>query len=145
MATYTGKAVTLNADQATVYARLSDLSHLESRLDSLPPEIRAKAGEITFTPDSIAINAAPAGKIVLTITERRPDERVVLTAENSPIPLSMTINIAAAGEDGKTIVSAVTEVDIPAFARPFVGPKMQEASDKFGEMLQTIFNGGSDC
>lgn len=140
MATFNGKSVTLNAAPDIVFDRLSNLSNLQSRLEQLPPEIRAKAGEITFTPDSITISAAPAGQIVLAITERKAPERIVLSAENSPLPLALTINIAPGPTSEQSTVHAAAEVDIPAFARPFVGPKMQEAADRFSDLLQTVFN-----
>ena len=139
MATFTGKSVELNASPAEVYARLSDLSALGSRLDQIPEEYRAKMGDVKFTADSIIINAAPAGEITLAITERREPEKIVLSAVNSPLPLSMAVNIAPGLSEGRSSVSAAAEVEIPAMLKPLVGPKLQEAADKFGEMLGNLF------
>ena len=34
---------------------------------------------------------------------------------------------------------ATIDVDIPVMLKPLVGGKMQEAADKFSEMLSTLF------
>lgn len=139
MATFNGKSVELCASPAEVYARLSDLGALGSRLEQIPEEYRAKIGDVRFTSDSIVINAAPAGEITLAITERREPEKIVLSAVNSPIPLAMSVNIAPGAADGTSCVNAAAEVEIPAMLKPLVGPKLQEAADKFGEMLGNLF------
>lgn len=139
MAEFKGKSVELPAAPADVYARLSDFSNLGEQLDKIPAEYRAKIGDVKFTADSIVINAAPAGEITLAITERVPSERVVLAAQSSPVPLSMVIEIATAA--GGSVVTPVANVDIPPMLKPFVGPKMQEAADRFGDMLKTLFGG----
>ena len=139
MADFKGKPVELNAAPEVVFARLSDFSNLNEKLEELPAEMREAIGEVRFTPDSIIINAAPAGEMTLAITERIEPSRIVLSAVGSPVPLAMTIYIAP-GQAGGSVVSPVAEVQIPPMLKPFVGPKMQEAADKFGDMLRTLFN-----
>ena len=142
MAEFKGKTVELPASPAAVFARLSDFSNLGERLDSLPPDLRNKIGDVRFTPDSIIINAAPAGEMTLAITERVEPSRIVMSAKNSPVPLALSINIAEGPEADKSVVTPMAEVEIPAMLKPFVGPKMQEAADKFGDMLRNLFTGG---
>ena len=80
MADFKGKPVELNAAPEVVFARLSDLSNLNEKLEELPAEMREAIGEVRFTPDSIIINAAPAGEMTLAITERIEPSRIVLSA-----------------------------------------------------------------
>lgn len=142
MAEFKGKAVELPAAPSTVYARLSDFSNLGARLDEIPAGYRKQIGDVRFTADSIIINAAPAGEMTLTISERVEPSRIVMSAANSPVPLALSINIAEGSDADKSVVTPIAEVDIPPMLKPFVGPKMQEAADKFGEMLRNLFTGG---
>lgn len=139
MAEYKGKTVELNASPAVVYSRLSDFSNLGERLNELPADIRAQVGDVKFTADSIVISAAPAGEITLSITERTEPSRIVMSAVNSPVPLAMSINIAPADAPGTSEVTPVIDVEVPAMLKPFVGPKMKEAADRFGDMLRNLF------
>lgn len=141
MTQFKGKTVELAAAPLTVYERLSDFSALSEKLDALPADLRAKIGDVKFTHDSIVINAAPAGEMTLNITERNAPSRIVMSAANSPVPLSLSINIAPCAEEGKSQVTPIAEVDIPPMLKPFVGPKLQEAADRFGDMLRDLFNG----
>lgn len=142
MASFSGKTVELPAAPAAVYERLSDFSRLDEQLDKVPADLRAKMGDVKFTRDSIVINApAPAGEITMRITERIEPSKVVLSAASSPVPLQLVINIAPGAEADKSVVTPVAEVEIPAMLKPFVGPKMQEAADRFGDLLRTIFTG----
>ncbi len=142
MAEFKGKTVELPASPAAVFARLSDFSNLGERLESLPAELRNKIGDVRFTPDSIIITAAPAGEMTLAITERTEPSRIVMSAKNSPVPLALSINIEDGPTADKSVVTPIAEVDIPPMLKPFIGPKMQEAADKFGDMLRNLYTGG---
>lgn len=139
MAKYCGKTAVIARPIDEVYSRMADFSLYQAKLDAIPEEMRAKIGDVKFTPDTIVISADPVGDITLKAVERIAPERVVLEAQNSPVPLSMIITLAPADND-KTSVSPLIEVEIPAMLKPFVGPKMQEAADRFGEMLTNLFS-----
>ncbi|WP_290381547.1 hypothetical protein, partial [uncultured Muribaculum sp.] len=83
------------------------------------------------------ITAATMGDMVLKITERVADKRVAFTAESAPVPLIMSINLDAKTPESTEIVTAI-DVEIPAMLRPMVGPKLQEAADKFGDMVKNL-------
>ncbi len=51
----------------------------------------------------------------------------------------MSVNFTATAPD-TTDVTTVIDVEIPAMLRPFVGPKLQQAADKFGEMISNLSN-----
>ena len=139
MSQYRGKSAIINRPQADVFARLSDLNILQSRLDALPEEARKKIGEVRFSEDAIVITAAPVGEIVLRITRREEPSLLEFNTENSPVPMGIELNLEAIDEE-KTELKPVISVEIPAMLRPFVGPKLQEAADKMGETMSSVLN-----
>lgn len=141
MSTFSGKPVIINRPRAEVYARLSDLSAYQGYVDALPEEIRSKIGDVRFEPDAIVITAAPMGEITLAVTERHQDEKMTFEAANSPVPLTVDINLTDDGENaGHTVLMASIAVEVPAMLRPMVAPKMEEAANRMGEMLANFFN-----
>lgn len=139
MTTYSSKPVEVAAPADKVYARISDFDAFQDKVDTLPEDVKAKIGSVKFAHDSITINAAPMGDITLTVTERVPDKRVALEAPNSPVKLVLAINLEPIGPETTRIITAI-EVDIPIMLKPMVGPKLQEAADRFGEMIQNLSN-----
>ncbi len=123
-----------------VFARVTDLGAFQQRLDQLPEDLRARMGSVKFGEDSITIEAAPMGEIKFRVTERIPSERVTLAAEQSPVPLTLSVvtrgNIA---DSNATDLQTVIEVDIPPMLKPLVGGKLQQAADMFTDMLQKMF------
>lgn len=141
MSTFTGKAVEINRPQAEVYSKLSNLGDYQSYVDRLPDEIRSRIGDVRFTPDAIVITAAPVGEITLAVTDRREHEGLTFTAANSPVPLTVDINLSPAGDNPEaTVLMPSITVEVPAMLRPMVAPKMEEAANRMGEMLGNFFN-----
>ncbi len=138
MATYKGKPVTINLPAEEVYNKIADLSSFQQRMDSLPAEAREKLGDVKFTSDSIAITAPAVGEMKFNVTERVPGSKLVLSAENSPVPFAIKIDLKPL-EAASTEVSTMIDVEIPAMLKPLVGGKMQKAANKFSEMFATLF------
>lgn len=138
MAKYSGKPVVVTHPAEEVYNRLSDLSSFQQRLETLPPEAREKLGDVRFTADSIIITAPAVGEMKFVVSERTPFSRLGFAAENSPVPFAIKIDMKPVS-DTSTEVMATIDVDIPVMLKPLVGGKMQEAADKFSEMLSTLF------
>lgn len=139
MAEYKGKTSVVNAPVDQVYERMSDFSTYGEQIEKLPEEVRAKIGNVSFDKDGITIQADPVGEIRLVVIERVAPERVVLSAENSPVPMHLTIALAPS-VDGGTQVTPAIDVEVPAVLKPFVAPKMQQAADQFGSMLSNLFS-----
>lgn len=137
MSTYTSKPVTVNKPAEEIYARFCDLSTFASQLDKLPEEQRAKVGDVTFDKNSISINTPQVGELRFEVKERVAHSKVVFGTASSPVPMSMIVNIAALTDDSAEI-TAVIDVEIPMMLRPFVGPKLQEAADKFGDLMSNL-------
>lgn len=137
MSTYTSKPQLTEAPIEAVYERISHLGSLQERIEALPADIRAKLGEVTFTDDSIVINAGPVGAITFDVVERTAPVHVALQAQNSPVPLKLSLNLKQQGET-TTELTVVIEIDIPVMLKPMIGPKMQDAVDKLAELVGKI-------
>lgn len=141
MSTYKSKEFTIDSPASVIYDKITDLGSFESRLDQLPPEVRQKLGDVRFGEDSISINAAPMGEVRFRVTERIAPERVTLAAEQSPVPLTLSVTLRPTLQNpDATDVQTVIDVDIPPMLRPMVGGKLQEAANKFGELLHSMFH-----
>lgn len=138
MATYKSKPVTVDRPVEQLFGAISNIGAYQDKLDSLPDEERARLGEVRFTDDSIIITAQPVGEMRFDVVERTAPSRIVLAAAQSPVPLTLAVNTAAAGPETTTVECAI-DVEIPAILKPMVGGKMQEAVDKFGELITTFF------
>ncbi len=134
MATYKSNPQTIARTPAELFGRLSDLSRLQGALDSLTPEQRAQVGDVKFSADSISIQTPQVGEIAFQVIERVPDTKIVFGTKSSPVPLTMEVGIAPAGNDASE-VTTVINVEIPAMLKPLIGPQMQKAADKFGELI----------
>ena len=138
MASYRSKAAVINKPVDEVYERISNIGAYQQKLDSLPAEVREKIGDVRFEDDAIVITAAPVGEIRFAVKERVSPSRVTLAAEQSPVPLNLTVNLEPESERS-TKATSVIDVEIPAMLKPMIGGKMQEAADKFGELITTFF------
>ncbi len=137
MAKYSSKPAVVSASAADIYGRLTDMDAYQQRLASIPEEQRQQLGDIKITNDSISINTPQLGSITLDVVERIENKRVVLSATQSPVPLTLAVTLEAMGET-ETQVQSVVEVEIPAMLRPLIGGKLQEAADKFNEMILSM-------
>jgi len=135
--TYSSKPATLDMPVETVYKHISDIAAYQEKINGLPDEIKQKIGNVTFADDKITIKGAPMGDIELVVSERVENKRMALNAMNSPVPIIMSINLDEQGT-GKTQVVTSIDVEMPAILKPMVGPKLQEAAEKFGDMIKNL-------
>lgn len=139
MAKYASSPAVMNRPVGEVYAQLSHLSNLQNGLEKLPQEELAKIGEVKFTDDSVVINAPQVGEIRFDVVARREPGYVEFAAANMPVPLKLIVDMQPEGEASTRVVSTI-DVDIPAMLRPMVGGKMQEAADRFNQLLEQLGN-----
>lgn len=139
MAKYTGKPVTIQRSAQELFDRFSTMEMLQERIDSLPDEIKAQMGELRFEKDRLVIVTPQVGEIAFKVKERQEPSRVIFTAEGAPVPLDMTVDFTAAGESS-TIVTTSIDIEIPMMLKPMIGPHLQKAADKFGELMANITN-----
>lgn len=134
MSTYSSKPITVNYPIEELFERFSDLTHLEHKLQELPADQLAKIGEVHFSPDSMSIITPQVGELKFQVLERQAPNRLVFSAVSSPLPLKMSLNLNAIGASSTEVASAI-DVDIPVMLKPLIGGKIQEAADKFGELI----------
>lgn len=136
MAKYTAKTVTIPVEAGVIAEKFSDLTAFQSALESLPDSVKSKIGNLRFEPDALIVDTPQLGAITLKVTERTP-RRIALTAQGSPVPLVMGVDLNPKGGESTEMATAI-DVEIPAMLKPFIGSKMQEAADKFGEMMANL-------
>lgn len=139
MATYKSKPARVNRSARDLYDRFSDMSRLQSSLEELPQEQRAQIGDVEFTSDSLKISTPQVGDISFVIKERVEPSKIVFGTESSPVPLTMEVNFTPAGEETADVETRI-DVEIPAIVRPIIGPQLQKAADKFGELIAGLSN-----
>lgn len=137
MTTYSSKPVEIPMSASAAYAKLTDLSSFQERLESLPEDLKSKVGDISFTADTISFNGTPMGALVLKLSETVPDKRVAFTAQGAPVPIIMSIALEDKDTDKAEAVSSI-DVEIPAMLKPMIGPKLKEAAEKMGEMIKNL-------
>ena len=136
MAKYSSPATIVNRPATDLAAQFSDFRHLQAAMDRMPDSERAKVGDVEFTEDTITIKTPQVGDIRLRATERTP-ERIVMTAESSPVPMSMMVEFKPVGAD-RTEVTGALDVELPMMLRPLVGPTLQKAADQFGTLFAKL-------
>ena len=118
MATYKSKQVTISHPIEEVYERISNIGAYQQKLDSLPAEVKDKLGDVRFEPDAIVITAAPVGEIRFAVKERIKPSSVKLSAEQSPVPLTLSVNLTPDSDSSTNAVSQI-DVEIPAMLKPW--------------------------
>lgn len=136
MAKYTSKPTVIGLPAEDLAAKFSDFRQMQSKLDDMPKEERERVGEVSFTEDTIIITTPQVGQIRLRAAERTP-QRLVLKAENSPVPMALNVDFHPV-DDTHTEVIGEMDVDIPMMLRPLIGPALQKAVDQFGSLFARL-------
>lgn len=138
MSVYSGTPVTIARPIADIYAKVSDLGQYKDLVEQLPAEQREKLQGVEFRGDAFKMDAPGVGELVFKITERTPSTHVGLEAQGSPIPLKLSLDLADV-DGSSTKLTPRIDIQIPAMLRPFIGTKIQEAANKFGEVFTSLF------
>ena len=133
MAKYTSKPAVVSQSASELASKFSDFTVLQHKLDEMPEAQRQSIGEVAFSSDTITITTPQVGQIVLKAVERTP-ERVVLEAQQSPVPMKLEVAFKPLSADS-TQVEGTIDVDIPMMLKPLIGPTLQRAADRFGELF----------
>ena len=150
MSRYESQVKTIYAAQPNVYARLSDLSQLQTMKDNLSPEqkemIKKKFDEVSqgkLTVSDLAFTTDTAScklrgmDVSVRIIEREPMKTIKFTAENSPVGATLWIQLIGTGPY-ETKTKVTLDVDIPFFLKPMVGSKLDGVADQLAEALTRI-------
>ena len=120
--------------QERVYAKLSDLSNLESMKDRIPQD---KVKDISFDSDTLTFSVDPVGKISLQVIEREPFKCIKFETTQSPLPFNLWIQLVPDSEQGCKMKLTI-RVDINPFMKAMVQKPLQEGIEKMAVMLAMI-------
>ncbi len=140
--------------QSVVYNKLSDLNNLSVLKEKLgttdiPEDIKQqvddsqinKAKEVLekmeFTSDSISIDIAPLGKLIIGVVERQPEKLIKLSSTESPVPVKLWIQLLPTSETSCKM-RLTLEAELNMFMKMAIGGKLKDGIDKFAEMLARI-------
>ena len=134
MANFESSVKVIPYSQERVYAKLSDLSNLESVKDRLPED---KVQDLSFDSDTLSFNVSPVGQITLQIVERDPCKCIKLATTNSPLPFNMWIQLVETAEE-ECKIKLTIGMDINPFMKAMVQKSLQDGLEKMVEMLSMI-------
>jgi len=129
-------------DASTIYSKLTNPSLIQDLIaanaDKIQSEARQHLDTVKFTQDSISIQS-PMGEVTLALDHDKSvdGQRVVYTASQSPVPISMVINLEPQ-PDATTMSTAELQLQLPFFLRKMVEGQLQEGANRFGELLAHI-------
>ena len=127
---------------ATIYSKLTNPSLIKNLIDEhadrIDGEARQHLDTVHFGEDAISIQS-PMGEVSLSLDHEQSieGERIVYTASQSPVPISMVINLEPQADD-TTMSTAELQLQLPFFLRKMVEGQLQEGADRFGELLARI-------
>lgn len=147
---YESEVKRLALPQAAAYARFSDLRNLQAvkeRLDDpasraaltqrLPAdkvdEVEKSLREMTFDADSLSL-VTPVGAVRLVIVERTPETCIKFTAEGSPIPLTLWIQLLPADE-ASAHMRVTVGAEVNMFMKAMVAGPLKKAAEGIAQVL----------
>lgn len=120
--------------QRAVYDMLSDLSNIERVRDRIPED---KVKDLTFDKDSVSINAAPVGTVKMQIVERDEPKCIKFESTQSPIPLTLWIQVLPVSDtDAKMKITV--EAAINPFIKAMVAGPLHDGIEKVADALAMI-------
>lgn len=140
METYKSDKVTINHNINLIYSKLSDPSifkaQIDNNMDRLPDEAREHLKSVKFEEDGISVES-PMGTLKLSVSESQEPTMVKYTAQSSPVPFGVTINLESVDEN---TTQAVTElnIELPFMLKAMVGGKLSEGAQKMGELITKL-------
>ena len=134
MANFESSVKVIPYSQERVYAKLSDLSNLESVKGRLPED---KIQDLSFDSDTLSFSVSPIGQLTLQIVEREPCKCIKLATTNSPLPFNMWIQLVSTAEE-ECKLKVTISMDINPFMKAMVQKPLQDGLEKMVEMLSMI-------
>ncbi|KAA6344283.1 hypothetical protein EZS27_008062 [termite gut metagenome] len=120
--------------QECVYTKLSDLNHIENVKEKIPQD---KIENLTFDADTLSLNVASVGKLILKIIEREPPKCIKFETVQSPIPFNLWIQLLPVSEE-KCKIKLTLHAEINIFMKGIIQKPLKEGLEKMVETLATI-------
>lgn len=158
MTKYESSVKKIYAPIGNVYAKLSDLTHLDSIQQRLTDPafeqvIRQQAGDkvndeqlarlreivqgLQFDRDWVVANIAPLGEVGLRVVEREEPKLVKFTTENSPVQANLWIQLLPAS-DTQCAMKVTLGADLNFFLKQMLKGKLQDGIERFADMLAML-------
>lgn len=125
--------------QESVYAKVSDLSNLRTLIDRIPEDQKQNINleNLECTPDRVSTTVSPVGKIELAIVQREPVKCVKMETLQSPIKLTVWIQIVSTG-DSSCKIKLTVDADLNIFMAKMVEKPLTEAVEKLADTLAVL-------
>ncbi len=134
MTEFTSQVRTIPHNDEPIFSMLSDLSNLE-RVKARIPEDKIK--RFSFSNDRCCIEIDPVGKVEFQIVDREPNKTIKFETVQSPVPLSMWIQLKQVAEKD-TKMKMTVRAELNPFIKAMVSKVMQEAIDKISEVIASL-------
>lgn len=132
---YESKIGQIVANDAAVYAVLSNLENINRFRDAIPQE---KIQELEISSDRIRFKVEGLGqKIAVVILEKEEYKTIKFGAENLPIPFNVWIQLKQVAEMD-TRIRITVKTDMPAMFKMMFDKKIQQGLDQAIDMLCQI-------
>ncbi len=136
-ATFESNITLIPAPIQAVYDTLSDLNQIGRLRNHIPADKAVQIKEMRFDADSCSFTIDPVGELMFRIIMREPPKTIKFSAENSPVPLLLWIQLVAVNENStKTRITVKAEIN--PFIKPMISKPIKEAIDRFAEALTVI-------
>ena len=125
--------------QESVYSKVSDLSNLRTLIDQIPEDQKQNINleNLECTPDKVSTTVSPVGKIELAIVQREPVKCVKMETLQSPIKLTVWIQIVSTG-DSSCKIKLTVDADLNIFMAKMVEKPLTEAVEKLADTLAVL-------
>lgn len=134
LSTYESSIKEIPYSQEKVYAKLSDLNHLEGIKDKIPAD---KVKDLTFDTDTVNCTISPVGNVSLRIIEREPPKCIKFETVSSPVPFNLWIQIVPIGEE-RCKIRLTVKAELNPFIKGMVEKPLKEMLEKMVEALANL-------
>ena len=134
MTEFISEIKTILCGNRIVYETLSDLNNLEKLKNRIPSD---KIEDFTFDSDSCSFSISPVGKIRFSIVNREPLKTIKLAADQSPVEVTMWIQLKEISEL-ETKMKLTIKANLNPFLKPMISQPLQEGINQIADMLAKI-------
>lgn len=120
--------------QQAVYDNISDLRNLEKVRDRIPED---KVSDFRFDQDTVSLNVAPVGELMLRICDRDEPKCVKFETTQSPVPFNIWIQVLPV-DDTSSKMKCTVKAALNPFIKGMLEKPLQDAIEKIADALAQI-------
>lgn len=134
MTEFVSEVKTIPHNEDRIFEMLSDMTNLERVKDRIPQD---KIKNFEFDSDTCSFTVEPVGKITFQIIEREPYKTIKFSTTNSPVPLTLWIQLKQVAEND-TKIKMTAQADLNPFIKPMVSKPLQDAIEKLSTVIASL-------